>query len=524
MSRKLVIQIICFFSLLGAQLSWAQQAGIPLNRLWQLECERVALQNDSIPIHLAEKPGRMFDLIGNDEFAWVNNSREYSRVGAKIFRDHAVDIRNDNHRIIIDPLFDVSVSRDVADTGGFKSGNLMFNQRGIQLMGDIGTTLRFQTAFFETQTLAPDYIERMHNATGVYPSFGRTKAFGERGYDFAMATSLITYSPKNWIALQIGQGKQFYGHGYRSLLWSDATFVYPFAKASFDFWKGKIRYSTMYAELRTLQRLPKGEVPESLFKPKSASVNYLSFIPHPSIEIGIFESTIWNRFDSSGTHPPAMWAALPVLGVHSGAIGLDAENNSMVGFNFCYKPGKKLKLYAQVALDDFATKRFGWQGGMQVFDAILKGLDVQFEHNHSGDFLYASKFELQSVSHANQPLGHPAGGAFNEQILILNFRKQRWMFETKAQRLSQSGGPQSDLQADPSIQLQPLVAWGTTNLYQVSSTVSWIIQPTTCTAICAGVLWRKETDLSILLPLFTGETRYIWFGLKSNILNHYTDF
>jgi hypothetical protein len=517
------ILVVCIATLLACLTIRAQQGSLPLNRLWLLEAERLALASDTT-FHASEKPWITKKIIGNDELVWLNTSRSYSKVGAKLFRDNLVDVRGEDYRIVLDPLFDVSVGRDVADTGGFQSANLMFNQRGIQLMGDIGSKFSFQSAFFETQTLAPDYIRRMHDESGVYLSYGRTKEFGERGYDFAMATSLLTYSPTKSITLQMGQGRQFYGHGYRSILWGDASFVHPFAKASFEWWNGKLRYSAMYAELRTLERLPKGEVPESLFKPKSASVNYLSVVPHPNIEIGIFESTIWNRFDSTGAHTPAVWAALPFIGLHSASAGLDAEDNSMIGTNLRFSPGKKAKIYSQIAIDHWASRRIGWQAGMQLYDVATPGLHLQLEFNHTGDFLYASPYPLQSISHANQPLGHPGGSALNEQLLIINYRKQRWMVEARVNRMIQSGGPQGDFNANPNLIFMPFAAWSTGDLYHASGTLSWIVQPQTCTTLSMGITWRQEIVSQVTQPLFTAETRYIWVGLKSNLLNHYSDF
>ena len=524
MSRIAIILPIVFCLTLTSLTSFSQQASIPLNRLWTLECEQIALRNDSNEIHLGEKPILLKKTIGSGDFQWIESNRNFKKIGAKIFRDHAVDIRGEDYRIIVDPLFDITVGRDIADTGGFQSGNLIFNQRGIQLMGDIGSKFSFQSSFYETQTLAPDYLVRMHNASGVYPSYGRTKAFGKNGFDFAMATSLLTFAPHRAVALQVGQGRQFYGHGYRSILWSDAAFVYPFAKASFDFWSGKIRYSTMYAELRTLERLPKGEVPESLFQPKSASVHYLSIIPHPNLEIGIFESTIWNRFDSSGTHPPSALAAAPILGLHSAIEGLDAKNNSMLGLNLRFSPGKKIKLYAQLAIDQWPTRRIGWQAGVQLYDLGIPGLHAQLEYNSTSDYFYASSYAWQSASHANQPIGHPGGGALQEQIGILNYRKKRWMCEVRVNRLAQSTGPQANFNADPTINIEPGIASGSRDLYHATTSLSWIVQPQTCTAITTGVTWRQENILQTSAPLFSAETRYIWVGLKSNLLNHYSDF
>jgi hypothetical protein len=280
----------------------------------------------------------------------------------------------------------------------------------------------------------------------------------------------------------------------------------------------------MYAELRTLERLPKGEVPESLFKPKSASVHYLSIVPHPNVEIGLFESTIWNRFDSTGTHAPSAWAAVPIIGIHSAAQGLDHENNSMIGLNLRVSPGKKIKLYGQLAIDQWPSRRIGWQAGMQLYDLAISGLHAQLEFNHTGDYLYASAYPLQTVSHANQPLGHPGGSALNEQVLILNYRKQRWMAEARVNRMIQSGGPQGDYTSNPDEIRQDFVAWGVRDLYQAQASLSWIVQPQTCTSLSIGLTWRQDWVTQIIEPIFKSETRYIWFGLKSNILNHYSDF
>ena len=523
MSRIAIILPIVFCLTLTSLTSFSQQASVPLNRLWNLECERVALRNDSNEIHLGEKPVLLQRTMGTPDFQWIESNRNFKKLGAKIFRDHAVDIRGEDYRIIVDPLFDITVGRDIADTGGFQSGNLMFNQRGIQLMGDIGSKFSFQSAFFETQTLAPDYLVRMHNASGVYPSYGRTKAFGKNGFDFGMATSLLTFAPHRAVTLQVGQGRQFYGHGYRSILWSDAAFVYPFAKVSFEFWNGKIRYSTMYAELRTLERLPKGEVPESLFQPKSASVHYLSIIPHPNLEIGIFESTIWNRFDSSGTHPPSALAAAPILGLHSAIEGLDAKNNSMLGLNLRFSPGKKVKLYAQIAIDHWPSRRIGWQAGVQLYDLAIPGLHAQLEYNQTSDYLYASSYAWQSVSHASQPMGHPGGAALQEQAAILNYRKKRWMSEVRVNRITQSIGPQANFNANPTISIEPSINSVSRDVYHTTASLSWIVQPQTCTAITAGVTWRQENILQTSDPLFSAETRYIWIGLKSTLLNQYSD-
>jgi hypothetical protein len=502
----------------------AQQTTLPLQRQWCVEAERIALANDSTPIHLGEKPYAAKAITGNQEVTWASPARNFSKVGAKLLRDHAVDVKGTDYRIMADPLFDITAGRDFGSWGKQSSENIIFNQRGIQLMGNIGSKFSFQSAFYETQTLAPYYMRRIHDDIGVYPSYGRTKAFKQDGYDFAMATSLLTYAPARFITLQVGQGRQFYGHGYRSLLWSDASFVYPYAKISLASKNGKLTYSTLYAELRTLERLPKGEVPESIFKPKSASVNYLSYSPSQRIEIGLFESTIWNRYDSLGTHAPSAWAAAPIIGLHSSVVGLNALENSMLGLNLRIRITHKLSVYGQLAADDFKSNRLGFQGGLHLYDWLVKGLHLQAEYNSTSDYFYASSYDLQTVSHNNQPMGHPGGSAVKEQYLIIDYHRKRLLIELRGNRLTQSNGPSGDYTGDPNEIFQPFIAWSARTLYQCQGELSWILQPATCTSLSLGCTLRKELNHYSFVSNTKDETCYIWLGIRSHLFNSYSDF
>jgi hypothetical protein len=121
-------------------------------------------------------------------------------------------------------------------------------------------------------------------------------------------------------------------------------------------------------------------------------------------------------------------------------------------------------------------------------------------------------------------MGHPGGGALQEQVAILNYRKNRWVTEVRVNRIEQSAGPRSDYSSDPNEIRLHFGSWGIRDLYQANASLSWIVQPQTCTALSIGVTWRQESLSLIMEPMFNAETRYIWVGLKSNILNQYSDF
>jgi hypothetical protein len=68
MSRIAIILPIVFCLTLTSLTSFSQQASIPLNRLWTLECERIALRNDSNEIHLGENRYYLKKLLGRAIF------------------------------------------------------------------------------------------------------------------------------------------------------------------------------------------------------------------------------------------------------------------------------------------------------------------------------------------------------------------------------------------------------------------------------------------------------------------------
>jgi hypothetical protein len=233
----------------------------------------------------------------------------------------------------------------------------------------------------------------------------------------------------------------------------------------------------------------------------------------------LFESIIWNRFDSTGTHAPSAMAALPILGVHSATQGLDSQNNGMLGLNLSWRIKQKLMLYAQGAADAPSDKRMGYQFGFRVFN-LVQGLDIQGEFNAASDFVYASRFALQQYAHVNQPLGHPAGGALREWVFIANYHRQRFWAEVKVNNLRQSQGPTSNFEVNPEGVYQNFVAWPEKQRQQLDIQCGWIVQPQTRTSIVAGCTFQKNPIIASSIA----ETTWLWLGIRAQLLNHYSDY
>jgi hypothetical protein len=437
-----VINVVFFFLLFQANLL-SQQHLLFLNPITQNDVERSL---DSSAVHIAMKPllESRLDLSHTRGFA-KDTTKYYYLGGLKLWRDHLVKLEKEDFKLYIDPLFDLMLTVDLADTSAYRDSLRLFNNtRGLIVQGSIGNNLSFQTGVLETQVKLPLYQKYMADSMLVIPGMGRWKVYKTSGYDYSMSFGYLSLKLRPWLHAAWGYGKNFIGHGYRSVLLSDASFSYPYMRASAYALQGKLQYTSIYASLQTLERMPLGEVPESLFKRKAASFHYLSWTPTRTLEIGLFEGIIWQRWDSTGTRALPFTAFIPVLGLNAAARGFNEKQNVLAGLNLRYRISSHLNLYGQYLIDDITDNKSAFQLGFKWLD-LAKGLDVQAEYNSVSSSTYSSQFPLQNYEHYNQPLGHPAGPGSDEVLAIVQYRYKKWFIRTKAVFLSEQGGVDGNL-------------------------------------------------------------------------------
>lgn len=514
-----------FILALVSVASQSQQKTISLNRFFSQEIERSLLNDSASFAHTGIKPylENRIDLKKIYGFS-KDTTKIYNVAMGKLLKHHLFSVKKDDFFLAMDPVFDFTFGIDKADTSSYSNRNLLTNQRGLQLIGDIGGKFSFQTSFYETQTMAPLYLKQMADSTGIYPGFGRTKAFDVVGYDYAMANGWISYSPASWINLQFGQGKNFIGHGYRSIVLSDAAFSYPYIKATLSSPTNKLQYTSIYASLQSLDRLPKGEVPEALFKRKGASFHYLSWIPFPSIEVGLFEGIIWERYDSLGTRPQPYGAYLPVIGLNTMLNGFNQLQHVMTGINLKIRTTKHSCIYGQLATDGPAQKRIGYQAGVKYYDLILKNLDLQFEWNSVPEKMYSSHYPLQSYSHVNQPLGHPTGPATGEFLSIINYRYHRFIVQLKYNNIAHSLGPAGNWKSDPTVVFNNSEPWTAQTTNQFDCSAGFLFNPKTNLQFLIGYTNRTDHFNYNLMDDSIMQTSYYYVSIRTNLINRYSDF
>ncbi len=407
---RILALCVCF---LGVKHLEAQQLLAPLTHHFNWDVEQLLAKPSET--HSAVRPLTIHQL----DLLRPKDSLEYDKprswIYRKAFKESLFKVDSSDFRLQVDPVLNLSYGNDFGDSA--KSG-LYTNTRGILIRGSIGSDLSFESSFYENQAFFPEYVNQYVDYHGVVPGSGRTKPFKTNGYDYSMASGYISYRPSENFIVQAGHGKNFIGEGYRSLYLSDVAFNYPYLKAQALFWEGRIMYTSMVASIRELVRLPSTQASEPQFVPKQLSLNYVSYKPVPIVEIGVFESRVYQRWDSTlGSLAPNFSAYIPLFGVKTLAGGDDAiRSNGFLGAAFKVNPVKGFVMYAQYVQDDWSENR-GHNVGMKLAGLGLKNLFLRAEYTWVSEKNFGSARPFQSYSHYGQPLAHLKGKNFREVVI-----------------------------------------------------------------------------------------------------------
>ena len=438
---KLRTVVLLIFLLSGSSSVWVMaqdQLYIPLNKLTNIPVERQIYSQGS-HVHTAIQPW-IYQEVGGSRTNWAdsvvpfsqNRQSRWLRAGVKAAADtHFISIQVDtaNFSVWINPLVDVAAGRESP------SGRTIYtNTRGIELGGHLGSKLSFYTSFLETQLRLPAHVNRFTRSRQIVPGQGKRKLFGSDAYDVSRAEAYVSFQPYKYVNVQLGQGKHFWGDGYRSLLLSDNSFNYPFVKLATQFWK--IKYINLWTQFTT-PTFTGGF--GSGFPKKYGSFHYLSMNIGKKLQLGLFEGLIWQNKTVNGRPRGLEWAYFnPVIFYRPVEFSLASPDNVILGSNLKFTPFKKTALYGQVVIDDlnigelqsragFLQQKYGFQLGIKSFDlAGIKGLNGQAEYNQVRPYTYAHKEPDQNYSHYLQPLAHPLGANFREAVFRWSYTKKRW--------------------------------------------------------------------------------------------------
>lgn len=533
-------RIYCLFLCLLPFVVQAQFATIPLNQVEQQWYENAQLQSDEV-IHSSIRPWRRTEVQSFDRrLAFLPDSVTQEKgllpwVKRKALYEHFLSFAGEDYVVNINPV--------VGFVFGNESESGLYNQtyqntRGLRVEGMLGEKFSFYTTVVETQARFAAHINQVSLESRVAPGYWLRKRFRNFGNDFAYAAGEIAYTPSKFFHFRLGRGKQFIGEGYRSMLISDNAVNYPYFRIETTI--GKLRYVNLWAVMNDIR--PEVELAEEVYARKYLSMHYLSLNIGRRLNVGLFEGIMWgdelNRFgfDANFLNPVILYRPVEF------SIGASG-GNTLMGINGSYQLSKGLKIYGQVAIDEFTFEdirnwsegswrnMLAWQVGAKYGDAFgVRNLFIRAEYNAARPHTYSHRQILTNWGHYNQPLAHPLGANFREVLLHINYRYQR--FQVNLAVHSALTGRDENAEAnwggniyksfdERSADDQLFIGSGTES--QISywkAEASYLLNPHYNLRLTVGAQQRSEDEPVLGLP----DSQTIYFGIRTNMYNLYQDY
>jgi len=508
-----------------------------LNSDYNYEIQK-ALYSNQIRFHTSIQPWRTGDIeavVNYDSLLQLGRmDKEIAKKGwqktwNKAFNDNVVSLYKEGYWFALNPLVNFDFGKEFNE-----DKSTYINTRGFEAKGELGKYFAFYTNFLENQGTFVNYLNQNIIATKVVPGQGMVRGFGNEGYDYASSSGYLSFSTKQYFTFQLGYGKNFIGDGYRSLLLSDNAFNYPYLKFNINFWH--INYMALYSQMLDLNY----SNPNLGYQKKYTTTHYLSWAASKRFNIGIFETIVWQAYDSTGYRGFDVAYLSPILFLRPVEFSLGSPDNALLGINTSYIVGKHNTFYGQFIIDEFKlaewtsgdgwwANKFGFQLGFKTYDLFkIKNLYFEAEYNEVRPYTYAHATSIKNYGHYNAALAHPIGGNFKEAITFLKYHYKRLYLSYQFQ-YAQIGEDIDTLNYGRNIYLSyntRVSDYGnytgqgleTTVIYN-DITASFLINPSYNLNLAVGYTYRSSTN-----DVETLNTSFFHIGLRTSIGRHYYDF
>ena len=506
-----------------------------------------AINRVGLNSHTAQKPyiysevNKYYDFEAENKEILKNKSSWWGR---KLWNEHLITIKGEDYWLTLDAGVDLQAGKDFdADIDTYNNTRLVYTQ------GGIGKNLSFFGVIYESQGRFADYYnkyaESIRPAGGnpaIIPGRGIAKQFKSDSYDYPIATGHISYTPSKYFNFQFGHGKNFLGDGYRSLLMSDNASPYPFFKINTTFWK--LKYTNTWMSLRDVR----SEVSEKgSFRTKFMASHYLSYNITKRLNIGLFESVIWQNdngrgFDMNYLNPIIFYRAIEFS---TGSRG----GNALIGLSAKYKVNDRVNAYGQFIIDEFSSSdvfggngsyknKTGYQLGLKYYEAFgLKNLYLQAEYNRVRPYTYSHNTIILNYGHNNQSMAHTLQANFSEFIAIARYQKGRlygdakfivakrgFEFDTSEDSSFYGGNIYGTEKDKISEEGNSLAQGNTTDFFHAEVQAGYVINPATNLKIYGSLIYRDFNPTVDTETVFKNQTTWLNFGIRTDLFNWYNDF
>ncbi|QKJ29414.1 hypothetical protein HQ865_06465 [Mucilaginibacter mali] len=510
----------------------AQSELIPISNYINSKIDKSIYFSGSERSHTAMRPFIIGDVLDSAKYASLLSPVQFKQwqtdswLGRKIFAEHLIEFKRPDFELTADFLPDLAF-------GNEKSRSLYLNTRGFEIKGVVGKKklFSFNTYLYENQAKFAGYITKFVNDNQVVPGQATLhNTTVHNTFDYAYSGGTISFTPSNFLNMQMGYDKNFIGDGYRSLLLSDNAVNYPFIKLTGTL--GPLRYMAMYAEFTDDYGLVSND--DIPFPKKHGIFHYLSWNVNKNLNFGLFENVMWEPGDIDFTY------LNPIIFAHPVDQANGSPGKSTIGFTGNYKFLNHYVLYGQFALNEFTFKEFfagtgywankhGEQLGLKYLEAFnIKGLNLQAELNSVRPYTYASQKTATNYSHLNQSLAHPYGANFKEFLMIGTYNVKRFTIREQLgyslygqDTLGVNYGKNINLSyKDRAADYGNFIGQGVkTHLYYSTLNIFYLLNPKNNLGIELGYAARRESSIAS-----TNNTSIITFGIKSSFRNIYYDF
>lgn len=298
--------------------------------------------------------------------------------------------------------------------------------RGAEARAKLFNRIGIYTFLAETQEKFPSYMTAKGLDWKAFPGFDfYSGGPNKKPFDGFMTRAYIDVPfYKDRINATFGYDKNFIGDGMRSLFLSNSGAPYTFLRLRYAF--GNVTYQNLFMELMDdFYAAPGSRIPK-----KYASMHYLGLNLGRKVNIGFFESTIFNTPNQINA-----MGLLPIIYANTlnNRLGDNPDGHqSNVGMSFKYMPVRYIQIYGQGLVQDIDwdnlkngswKNQFATQLGLKYFNVFeAKDMDLLLEWNTVRPFMYGTEKQLTHYTHYNQPLAHPQENGFQEFIAAIYFQ------------------------------------------------------------------------------------------------------
>ena len=280
------------------------------------------------------------------------------------FETNFITAEKNDCSININPLF-IFEARKMK--GNDTLSLLTRNTRGIEAFGKLGGHISYYTSFYENQGGFFPYEKEYIDKYDVIPGQGHGKEFKETQLDWAWVTGNICVRPNRNLEFVLGYGKNFIGHGYRSIILSDQAFNYPYVRSQVSLFNRNLFFNSIWAQTQSWNH-------DSDFVSNNHTFHYATY-----------NVLGWNPQVLQGVN----------LSLIHGITWKKSQKSNILAADLRVSPFRELNIYAQTRYDkdNNPDKKFGYQAGFEIFDV--------FELFRINDFLAVLKNTGATRSYRN---------------------------------------------------------------------------------------------------------------------------